>query len=231
MRFFMGFAMAVCLAFPAAAAQRLFMLDFVFLNENVTLAARDAYNAKAAPIAARHGVELQATLDPVRVVIGPQSLDRLDLWTLPEPAALKQWGDDPDYQAMRVETLAVHDMTHLTLYLAREMGPVRIAPSGLYWVEFLRFDEAGFNGDDFSAYMAEIDAIAGKHAMRRVATFGKVGRILGQGFQAHWMNIYSVADPAQLEENLRDPRFVERAAMRNRLFDMDKSMMGVFQAR
>jgi len=219
------------LALPASAEQRMYMLDFVYLNKNVELAARTAYNAKAVPVAARHGVRLQATLDPVKIVLGPTDLARLDLWTLPEPNALQAWGRDPDFKAMQPESRAVHDMSKLTLFLAREIAPFQVKPGAHYWVEFLRFSESGFNGDDFSAYVREIDGIAAQSRMYRVATFGKVGRILGKGHEAHWMNIYSVPDAPSLQAHVKNPRFVELAKVRERLFDLDKSLMAVFQSR
>lgn len=231
MRFVAVCLLALGFCTSAVAEQSLVMLDFVYLNKDVEVAERDAYNAKAKPIAARHGVILRSTLDPVRIVLGPKGLQRLDLWTLPAPQALQAWSDDPDYLAMRSETLAVHDMKRLTLYLAREIGPVQIAPGRHYWVEFLRFDKSGFTGEQFAAYMRETDGIAGKYDLQRVATFGKVGRILGPGFEAHWMNIYSVPDSERLQSYVEDARFVELASMRERLFDLDSSMMAVFQSR
>lgn len=231
MRIVVFLLLAVLLAKPVFAEQRLFMLDFVFLNKDMALSARDAYNSKAAPIAARHGVRLQATLDPVQIVIGPRDLARLDLWTLPDPGALKAWGDDAEYKAMQTETLAVHDVSKLTLYLAREMSAFKMVRDANYWVEFLSFNKTGFKGPEFSAYQAEIDGIAAQSGMNRVATFGKVGRILGQGYEAHWMNIYSVDDPEKLQAHLKNPRFVELETMRKKLFDLDKSIVAVFKSR
>lgn len=231
MRKIAAILLAICLSSAARAEQRLFMLDFVFLNKSMELKARNAYNSRAAPIAARHGVKLQATLDPVLVVLGPRDLDRLDLWTLPAPESLRAWGQDPDYKAMHAETMAVHDMSRLTLYLGREMGPFQLKPGVHYWVEFLSFDKDGFNGREFTDYQREVDGIAAKSGLHRVATFGKVGRIMGQGYEAHWMNIYSIADGEKLQGHLRGDRFVELAPVRERLFKLDRSIMGVFQSR
>lgn len=231
MRCIAALVLTLFLLLPANAEQRMFMLDFVFLNKNVELAARTAYNSRAVPVAARHGVQLQATLDPVKIVLGPRDLARLDLWTLPEPNALQAWGRDPDFKAMQSESQAIHDMSKLTLFLAREMGPFQMKPGAHYWVEFLRFNKTGFKGEDFSAYMREIDGLAAQSQMHRVATFGKVGRILGVGYEAHWMNIYSVPNAEKLQAHLKGPRFVELARVRERLFDLDKSLMAVFQSR
>lgn len=231
MRSVAALVLTLFLTLPASAEQRMFMLDFVYLNKNVELAARTAYNSRAAPVAARHGVRLQATLDPVKIVLGPTDLARLDLWTLPEPNALQAWGRDPDFKAMQPESRAVHDMSKLTLFLAREMAPFQVASGAHYWVEFLRFNETGFKGEDFSAYIREIDGLAARSQMHRVATFGKVGRILGKGHEAHWMNIYSVPNAQLLQAYLKDARFVELAKVRERLFDLDKSLMAVFQSR
>lgn len=231
MRCIAALVLTLSLLLPASAEQRMFMLDFVYLNTNVELAARTAYNAKAVPVAARHGVLLQATLDPVKIVLGPKDLARLDLWTLPEPNALQAWGRDPDFKAMQPESRSVHDMSKLTLFLAREMAPFQVTPGAHYWVEFLRFSENGFKGEDFSAYVREIDGLASKFQMYRVATFGKVGRILGQGHEAHWMNVYSVPNAQSLQAHLKGTRFVALAKVRERLFDLDKSLMAVFQSR
>lgn len=214
-----------------AAGARLFMLDFVFLNKDVPLSDRDAYNEKAKPVAARHGAEHQRSLDPLYLLQGPEGLARLDLWTMDSPQVLQAWGGDPAFAAIQDESQKIHDMRRLTLYLAQEMAETRLIPGGVYWVEFLRFSKSGFNGKAFSSYMAQLDQVAGGHGLTRVATFGKVGRILGPGFEAHWMNIYSAPDPDRLKAHFADQAFLALTPQRERLFELEKSILGVFQAK
>ncbi len=231
MRLVLGLILILCLGNAATAQSRLFMLDFVFLNKDVPLQARDAYNEKAKPIAARHGASHVRSLDPLYLLQGPDQLVRLDLWALANPEVLRAWGADPDFKTIQPESLAVHDMRRLTLYFAQEMAETRLIPGGVYWIEFLQFSRAGFNGSEFSAYMQRLDQVAGVHGLNRVATFGKVGRVMGPGFEAHWMNIYNAPDPDRLKAHFADPAFLALTPQRETLFDLENSILGVFQAK
>lgn len=215
----------------SAQDKQLYMLDFVFLNEGQSLAKRDAYNSLARPVASRHGVELMASFDAKLVMFGPKDLDRFDLWTVPAPGAVAAWGNDPDYKKMAAVSQEVHDFSQLTLYFAREVATPRVETDGLYYIEMMAFDPNGFVGDEFVAYVREMDAIAKEYGITRIASFNKLQKFLGNGPQTHWMNIYHISSIDRMKEWPRDERYRGLAPTREKLFVVDDLFAGIFTSR
>lgn len=218
---------------PQVAAQEkpLWMLDFIFLNDGATLTDRDAYNAKAQPVAARHGVVLQVTLDTRLMMIGPPELDRVDLWTLPGPQALNAWGQDPEYKEMLPEALRVHDMNQLTLYLGREVSAPQITAGAFYYLELFAFHPESFAAQDFIDYVHATDALAQEFGLARVASMSNLQKALGPGPETHWFNLYSVPSEAAFKAWNNDQRFKDLAPTRNRLLNLNNSVLAIMQAQ
>ncbi len=229
-------AVALALLFSVTSPARsqsdpIYMLDFVFLNDGQTLADRTAYNAKAAPIAARYGINLIATLDPLAITDGPQTLARVDLWTLPAPQALQAWGNDPDYVALRPDVDRIHNTHDLTLYLAEKISAPNVMPGTAYHLELLTFREESWDKQAFIAYMQEVDRIAATHGIARQASLSGLVRLTGSGPTANWFNLYSVPGPDEYTAMATDPAYRALDPQRLALFVSESRVMGAFLAQ
>lgn len=207
----------------------LYLLDFVFLNPGQTLADRDAYNGRAAPIGARYGILHIASLDPLVITDGPENLARVDVWYLPSPQSLGAWADDPDYTALRPEVDRVHNMTDLTLYMAEAILPPDLEQGAVYHLELLTFDANTFSAERFVNYILAVDEIAASHGIVRRASMKNVTRLIGSGPpSAAWFNLYSVPGPEEYSAMANDPAYRLLDATRVELFDNDVRIMGAF---
>lgn len=209
-------------------ALRLYMLDFVFLNPGQTIADREAYNAQAAPIAARHGVIHFASLDPLNILQGPSDLVRLDLWHLPSLDALTAWGNDPDYNALRAQVLQVHDMQALTLYMAEEVMRPEITLGAAYHLDLLTFADEAWNRDIFITYIQAIDAVAERHGIFRTASVGGLAKFAGDGPTADWMHMYVLPGPDEYANMLQDPTYIDLGGLRDTIFVPNNRLSGAF---
>lgn len=226
-----GFLLLAIVTAPAAAENRLFLVDFVALAEGRSLEDREAFNERARPVALRHTIALRASLDPVQVLLGRPRAERLDLWTLPGIGALQAWTADPDYAALAPDRARVHDAARRTLYLAEERGRADLIAGRLYWVEILVFALDRFDREGFIRYVRTSDALAARHGIERAASFGDLVRVLGSAGDIHWINIYAVPSAAALQAHLEAESFLNLAPERARLFDLDDSMLAVFVSR
>lgn len=224
---------ALCLGIGVAAAQdrQLYMLDFVFLNDGITLEDRDAFNAKSSEIAGRYGIAHIATLDPLAITDGPQDLDRVDIWTVPSQDAWLAWGEDADFKALHAELAKVHDLDNLTLYFASEVAPPMIAPGQAYHLELFTFVEEGFDFDAFATYVQTVDQIAADHGIQRRASLGGLVKIIGSGPNADWLNLYSVPGPNEYDAMAKDPRNDALDGAREALFVKEMIVLGAFMAK
>ena len=207
------------------------MLDFVFMDDGFSLADRDEYNAVASQTAARHGVVLQTTLDTAVMVIGPTELDRLDLWTLTTPDALAAWGRDADYLANKDRSDEIHDMRELTLYLGRQVQAPEIESGRFYYLELFAFNPESFTGEEFITYTRQSDTLAGQYAIFRRASFSQIGRILGNGPEVNWMNLYYISSDNNFRAWHNSAEFKSMVPTRQKLFDWDKSVLAIMKAK
>jgi len=214
----------------SAQEKQLYMLDFVFMAEDHGLSERDTYNQAAQQAAANHGIALHVTLDKEIMMLGPPELDRLDIWTFPDTAALGAWANDPEYKEIEPVAKKIHDWNQLSLYLAREVQAPTLKPKGRYYVELLTFNKDEFVGKEFVAYVRQSDAIAKEYGLLRVASFGSGKKILGNGPPANWMNIYEVSSLDKMKAWPNDKRFSALIPTREKLFVVDSLLMGIFRA-
>jgi len=210
---------------------QLYMLDFVFMNEGLTLDDRTAYNAQAAQIAARYGINLIATLDPLNITDGQDSLARVDIWTLPSQQALVQWGADLEYIAMAPEIARIHDMRKLTIYVAESVLSPNVAPGTAYHLELLSFAEESWTRDAFINYILAVDEIAETHGIIRQGSLSGLNRMTGDGPMANWFSLYSVPGPEEYSAMAEDPRMTALNETRYNLFVRENALQGAFLAQ
>jgi len=210
---------------------QLYLLDFVFLNDGMTLGDRTAYNAQAAPIAERYGVNLIATLDPLNITDGPDSLARVDIWTLPSQQALVQWGADPDYIALGSDIARIHDIRNLTLYVAESVLSPNVAPGTAYHLELLTFAEQSWNREAFINYILSVDEIAETHGIIRQGSLSGLNRLTGDGPTANWFSLYSVPGPTEYAAMAEDSRMTALNETRYNLFVRENALRGAFLAQ
>lgn len=223
---------AAWLAGPVVAQEKtqpLLMLDFVFLAEGKSLADRDAYNAKALPVAGKHDVDFVASLDVFAMLKGPAELARLDVWTLPDPSALVKWDADPAYQPLKPLAFDVHDMDVLTLYLGLA-DAVPEPPEGEYFlIEVLTFADS-FEREAFPKYLRERAKIAGTHEISHVGRVHLRKKLTGAMPDADWVNVYHLPSKAALVAWTEDAQTKAQLPVRTTLFDLSRSVVGVFRA-
>jgi len=213
------------------AAPPLYLLDFVFLNDGMTIDDHSAYNAQAAPIAARYGINLIATLDPLNITDGPDSLARVDIWTLPSQQALVQWGADPEFIAMEPEIARIHDMHNLTLYVAENVLSPDVSPGTAYHLELLTVSQERWNREAFINYILSVDEIAESHGIIRQASLSGLDRLTGDGPTANWFSLYSVPGPDEYSAMAEDPRMTALNDTRYSLFVRENALQGAFLAQ
>lgn len=226
-------SLASLAALPAAAqdAGPVYMLDFVFLNDGQTLGDRDAYNNRSRPIAARYGISLIATLDPLTITMGPRTLARVDVWELPSVQAIGAWGDDADYVALRPEVLRVHDLDDLTLYVASPVMAPAVVPGQVYHLELLTFSEDEWSREAFFSYIRAVDEIAATHGIRRNTSLANLNKLTGSGPTAQFFNLYAVPGANEYRAMGSDPRMTALTPERWRLFDAGRALEGAFMAQ
>lgn len=97
------------------------LVDLVVMNDGYGLKEREAYERRIAPIARRYGMRKFATYDIAQKIAGtaPEGL-RLNLWAVPDPAAMGKLASDPDYQKHVANRDKIHQMEQLTLFFARQ---------------------------------------------------------------------------------------------------------------
>jgi uncharacterized protein (DUF1330 family) len=207
------------------AAQPLVFVDFVVMSEGHGLDERDIYDAKATPIAARHGVKRFASFDIVQHLLTPGlKPQRLDLWLLPSLEALKAWGDDPEYHALLAYRDKVHDMRALTLYFAKPAGPVEAIGQGNYLIE-LQTIGSGFDRAVFDEYERDSDEIAASYAIRRVGVYTIVKKVTGAGPDGQRLNIWYLPNEQNFQAWGENKAFQALAPEREKLFDLPNYLM------
>ncbi|MDP6707795.1 MAG: hypothetical protein QF893_15735 [Alphaproteobacteria bacterium] len=229
-----GLAILVVSA-AAAGAQKapkqVIFVDFVVLNEGQGLKDRDAYDIKALPIAARHGIKRFASLDIKHVVRTPGlKPQRLDLWLLPSPQALNAWAADPEYKALIAQRDEVHDMKALTLYLAVPARPMTEFGKHHYLIEIQKTG-SGFSRELFANYEKKSDQIAAPYAIRRVAVLNMAKKLLGIGPAGQRLNIWHLPNEQNFSAWGKNKEFKALGPVRQQLFDLPQYLMLIAQGR
>ena len=228
-------ALACLLGFAGSAAaqqeaRKLIMLDYVFMAEGHGLSDRDDYDAKVAPIVERHGIRRIASLDVIKVLRGPKGLARIDIWVLPDPAALGAWAKDPDYVAITEYRDRIHDMGRIALYYARPAGGIRALGSSVYLAEMQTF-AATFDKSAFFDYVGRSDTLATQNEIVRTASFNVLKRLTRAGPKANWFNLWRLPSPKHFARWHRSEGFKALGADRGRLFDLSKSVFVLARSR
>lgn len=97
------------------------MAEIVVLNDGYGQKERDQYFEATKKTAAKYGIRMFRSYQILQYMTGtgPKNALELNLWELPGPEAMQKLGNDPDYQSNVVRRDAIHNMSALTLYMAK----------------------------------------------------------------------------------------------------------------
>ena len=95
------------------------LVDLVTMKPGFTLADREKYETKVAPITQKYGMTRFASYDIHKKLkgIAPDAI-RLNLWQVSNQAAMKEIGQDPEYRNLIPYRNKIHDMQKVTLFFA-----------------------------------------------------------------------------------------------------------------
>lgn len=97
------------------------MVELVVLNDGYGQKERDEYFETTKKIAAKYGIQMYRSYQILQYLsgTGPKNPLELNLWELPGPEAMQKLASDADYQANVPRRDSIHNMSVLTLYMAK----------------------------------------------------------------------------------------------------------------
>lgn len=223
-------AVVLMLTVTAAQARPMWLVDFVYIAEGHTLAEHDAFTENTAHFAARHGVRRLISLDRVPGFAhpGPIGPDRIDLWSLPDRAALDAWRNDAD--RVWFEDLAGHVLaSQSSRYLGREQAMAAIGPDGLFLVDIPRYREQA-DAAAVAAYAADLARAGQPHGVAAVATLGGIAHLSGPFGRVDLIRIWHLPGRAALDALLTDPAIRAVESRRRGLHDFGGSARQLYRA-
>ena len=224
-------ALLIWLSATAVAAQPIWVVDFVYLAEGHTLEDHDRFANDAAHFAARYGVVRRVTLDRVPGFAhpGPIAPDRIDLWSVPDEAALDAWRNDVD--RVWYEDLGSFIMDgQSSRYAARDARVEGVAADGLHLIDILRFAD-GLDPGKLEAYLADLADTGGRHGLRPAIAMGTVEHASGPFGRVDRLDIRGVPGAKALDRLLSDAAFRSVEKQRRALFDRGGTTRQLYRAR
>lgn len=215
---------------PAAmAAEPVYLLDFVVLQDSATLTQRDAYEAKVAEIAARYDVLQIHSYNTAAKLSGKlDGVARVNVFEMPDMAALQSITGDADYAALEDMRNTVHDMSALTLYTGTKIfdhGPIT---DGNVLVDLVVMS-AGHDATARAAYADQIAPLAAKYGATLKARYQVGQKLSGKGpDNPILLNIWHLADPAGIGALSQDPAYQALEEERQHIHDM--AALGLWMA-
>ena len=220
----------LALTVATAQARPLWLVDFVYLAEGHGPAEHDDFTENVAHIAARYGVHRLIGLERVAGFAhpGPIAPDRIDLWSLPDRAALTAWQNDPD--RVWYEDLAGHilaDRSSRYLALEETIGP--IGPDGLYLVDIPRL-RRGIDQAAAATYAADLARAGRPHGLAATASFAEISHISGPFGRVDALRLFHLPDLAVLDALLADPAYRQVETRRRDLYDFHGAARQLYRA-
>ena len=221
---------AILWAAPALA-KPLWLVDFVYLAEGNGLAEHDEFVGNAVVIAKRHGIERRISLDRIAgfAYPGPIAPDRIDLWLVPDFAALTSWENDPDWVWYADLAGNVLD-SQSSRYLAKARSISPMTPGQMYLIDILQFspDIAAPAFENFAADLERSSAVSG---LTLSAALGDVQHLTGPFGRVDWMQMYFVESTEALDKVLADPNYRKGEARRRELLERNASARQLYRAQ
>jgi uncharacterized protein (DUF1330 family) len=206
------------------------LIDFVVMNDAVSIEARNQYEAALKPIAARHGARVVHSYDLQAHLAGPMpEAVRINVWAFADPKALAHVSADPEYAALVPMRDSVHNMKALTLYMAqpiRDTGPIE---EGVILVDLVSMAD-GAGDAERDAYEAKMAPLAAGQGFEVHSAFRTLEKIGGTGpLSPLRLNLWSGQDPEGLARLNADPDYQALAPERDAITDF--SQLALFMAK
>ncbi len=214
---------AIGIATPSLANDKVYLIDFVILNEGSDISDRDRYEERIAPMAARTGLSVIKSVNLLQHLNGGiQEAVRLNIWEMESPANMQALMQDAQYQAEIPTRDAIHNMKDLSLYLATETADNGGLGEGMVLVDLVVMND-GYGAAERDAYEAKVAPIAAQYGMELAAAYTIDQKLNGAATDdALRLNLWSVADPAAMQDLNGDPAYQALADERNRLHDFSQ---------
>jgi hypothetical protein len=101
---------------PAPAPGHVLLVGLLAMRPGFGYADHDAYERSLAAVTERHGMRLSRAVRITRALSGSDAVVAVNVWELPDPAALTAVMSDPEYVAHVAERDRIHDMGATTMY-------------------------------------------------------------------------------------------------------------------
>ncbi len=206
------------------------LIDFVVLNDAVSIEARNQYEAVLEPVAARYGARVVHSYDLQAHLAGPMpEAVRINVWQFADPKALANVSADPDYAALVPTRDRVHNMEALRLYMAqpiRDAGPIE---EGVILVDLVSMAD-GAGDAERDAYEAKMAPLAAKQGFEVHSAFRILEKIGGKGPRSPLrLNLWKGQDPEGMARLSADPEYQALASERDAITDF--SRLALFMAK
>ncbi|SHH80907.1 DUF1330 domain-containing protein [Cognatishimia maritima] len=218
--------------FASAQDEKVYLIDFVVMNDGFDLKERNAYEAEIAPIAGDYGMAVIHSYNLTAHLSGTMSdAVRLNVWELPSPSAMQAVINDPRYAAGVPRRDEIHDMESLTLYMASSDETGQQVADKPVLIDLVVLNE-GQEAAARDAYEMKVASIAAKYGFEQVASFPVIQKIAGVGpEQPMRLNLWSLQDPAGMQKLGADPEYVALENERNAIHDFSQLTLFFGQAR
>jgi len=100
------------------------LVGVLAMNQGFDFEAHDTYEKTIAPISARYGMRIYRSYRVLQKMgsPSPDNVVAVNIWELPNPQALSQVMNDPDYVANIPTRNKIHDMKATTMYFVTPRG-------------------------------------------------------------------------------------------------------------
>lgn len=205
------------------AKSNLVMIELTVLKDGYGQKDRDVYISKTAPVVKRYGMKKADSYQIMQRLMGagPENVLELDLWELPSPDAMQKLGSDKQYQANVPFRDKVHDMSALTLYMAKKkFDSSRPIHSAAVMVELVVLND-GYGQKERDEYFEKTEKVAAKYGIRRFRSYQILQYVMGAGPKdALELNLWELPDPEALQKLGSDPDYQANVALRDRIHNM-----------
>ena len=214
-----------------ALAKPLWLVDFVYLAEGNGLAEHDEFVGNAEVIAKRHGIERRISLDRIAgfAYPGPIAPDRIDLWFVPDFAALTSWDNDPDWVWYADLAGNVLD-SQSSRYLAQAKSISPMTPGQMYLIDILQFGPE-IAAPAFENYAADLVRSSAVSGLKLSAALGDVQHLTGPFGRVDWMHMYFIESTEALDKVLADPNYRKGEVRRRDLLERNASARQLYRAQ
>ncbi len=203
-------------------SEELRMIDLVVMRDGAGAPERDEYMAKVGPVASRHGMKVSQRYEISKRItgIGPEEVLRLNIWTVGDPNGPAEVGQDPAYRENIDFRDKIHDMSQVTLFMAKPILEGKPIASGYVLVDFVIM-KSGYGMEDRHEYERRVVPVAKRYGIELTHQYEIVKSMAGSmKDKVLLLNLWSLPDPFAMKELASDPDYIANRSLRDRLHNM-----------